>query len=727
MSQWPIRFLNNTGDILPAFGLMRLHDGARLGPGELVLTAELVEADGEEGLYVNSPLDAEDATYGWCRSVKDPPFWVRYDPDNAPTAGDVIGPVEGETFASSDGDGFVVLYVDTDKGLARCDTVGAGTITTDDGFPPGTGGCGCGNCIAGITIPDGTECCVSHTQFYLGNPWLACEDTGLTLEYIGHDEWLTEPFDGPDCDGNQNEYRWHLTIDVDGRSYLTLDLETDNGCDPVCVIYWRDGFDCQCDNAFSLLKPYGKWGGVPRNELSCYACIKPVGPSGVIDELDLTVSPISCGFDACASDVEIQDVIEFANQLAVTQEGFSGLWCLGFQDEEGGFQFTKGPSERCQEGDPDSFFVDADVNGTWFPTRNGGAGCYLPAGRSSLRLGGLADSVCATWSTTAVVGHFGLGGYGPDCDETQDVAGPVCVKLMRLGCDYWFEVAVGYPTSDSLIAGGAITYYSDVGSFTEAGSLAADILEWFNAVHDLTMASNCPTCQSDTCSCADPGYADPTCGTATLMTSATFLDVPPVDPPSPSDTGVCDETCDPPGAPTNPSGSCCFEGECYSFWDEALCNSFGGQWDSTSNDCAGLSSCEESLACCVAGTCVAANGYECDLLGGTSTAGDCNDGVCEEGACCDASDGTCSLQQAADCVSPNYFWGAGTECDPDPCPDLGACCQNDDDQGLDCGAGVDCKCVLKLEADCIGTFAGEGTNCTTSTGCDCRAATCDFL
>lgn len=150
----------------------------------------------------------------------------------------------------------------------------------DDGFPPGTDGCDCGHCFQGVTIPDASgpeKCCTSHLQWPLVNPWLACEDTDLTLEYAGDaDGWLSEPFDGPDCDGNQNEYRWQLTIDVTGRSYLTLVLETDNGCDPVCIIYGRDSFDCQCDNEFVLRKPYGTHIGVDRDDLSCKACLKPV-------------------------------------------------------------------------------------------------------------------------------------------------------------------------------------------------------------------------------------------------------------------------------------------------------------------------------------------------------------------------------------------------------------------------------------------------------------------
>lgn len=284
MTPWKQRFKNSTGAEIPPFGIVKLEGGARESSGELVPAAELSTASGEEALYVISDKAIADDGYGWCRSVSDPPFWVRYDPDDEPSAGDEVGSVNGETYVSTSGRGIVVLYVDSDKGLALCDVLRGGS-DADGGFPAGTEDCDCSHCVKGVTIPDGTECCESLLTWSMRNPWLACADSDLQFEYAGADTWLTEEFDGPSCgEGQSNVYRWRMLPKILDWSFIELVLVTDNGCPQPCIVYARQGFRCQCDNDFSLDQP-GKWDGVARSELSCKVCVKPVGDShGGIDE-----------------------------------------------------------------------------------------------------------------------------------------------------------------------------------------------------------------------------------------------------------------------------------------------------------------------------------------------------------------------------------------------------------------------------------------------------------
>jgi hypothetical protein len=79
---------------------------------------------------------------------------------------------------------------------------------------------------------------------------------------------------------------------------------------------------------------------------------------------------------------------------------------------------------------------------------------------------------------------------------------------------------------------------------------------------------------------------------------------------------------------------------------------------------------------------------------------------CECGACC-SGDGSCDETPEFYCEDdenwylnkPAGTWqGVGTDCDPNPCPQLGACCDGD-------------ECYESLEAACGGVFQGEGTSC----------------
>jgi hypothetical protein len=123
-SDYPLKYKNVSGDVIPAYGIFKLEGGTRQSSNELNPHADLVAADGEEALYVNSGLAVANNGYGNGRSIGDGPFWVLYNPGNAPANGDVVGPVDGETYVDATGSGSVVIYKDTDKGLVLCEKLG---------------------------------------------------------------------------------------------------------------------------------------------------------------------------------------------------------------------------------------------------------------------------------------------------------------------------------------------------------------------------------------------------------------------------------------------------------------------------------------------------------------------------------------------------------------------------------------------------------------------------
>lgn len=547
----------------------------------------------------------------------------------------------------------------------------AETTTPDDGFPPGTGDCNCANCLAGITIPDALECCTSHLRWSLQNPWLACATTDLVLEYAGNDTWLTDPFEGPDCDGNQNEYRWLLEIDIDGRSYLTLVLETDNGCDPVCLIYGRESFVCQCNNVFTRDKPYGTVIGVPFSDVACEVCVKPKG--------QLTDEPItSCGCFPTEVELPLNWTVDF------------------------GAGYTNGTG-TCHLDNCAALFeqslslVTVDDPATLF----GQPFATTTYGPAAVGIMGLLESTTCDEPIATTFGDY--------LNGRPLYAALQCRPNLQNGTLGITLSLYAFPVNDCAnCVGGALTweYYS---ASCEQDFYAPD----FSQPLTLTLADTGAHSFDDIELCA------------TMPTTITLTAVGGT--PSPTSDGVCDETCETtPDAPANPDGYCCFEGSCYDQWDAALCAALGGTFTATGT--CGESTCEDVGPCCVAGTCLETDGYTCvSILGGTLAGGDCDDGVCDEGACCDATDGTCGLALEADCQAPNYFWGAGTDCDPDPCADLGYCCTNDQTPNSgDCGGGGPfCGCIMLPEGQCSGNYGGDGSNCSSCSSCSCVAAFCE--
>lgn len=190
----------------------------------------------------------------------------------------------------------------------------------DSGFPPGTGGCDCGRCLKGVTIPGATQCCDSFLTWTMQNPWLTCATTSLAVSYLPNDQLISEEFTGGD--GNPNTFRYLVTIDKDGRSYIELRLETDNGGDDVCLRYGREGFRCQCDNEFRRDEPYGTIFGIETQNVSCYVCLKPqTQPNG----------PSDCR--ACNIPETIYVVVSgFANGTFSNCTALDGSFALGFSE-----------------------------------------------------------------------------------------------------------------------------------------------------------------------------------------------------------------------------------------------------------------------------------------------------------------------------------------------------------------------------------------------------------
>jgi len=161
---------------------------------------------------------------------------------------------------------------------------GTSTSAPDNGFPDGVE-CDCGHCIAGVTLPSATECCEGHPHFTMTNPISGASEEELDFFYAGSDDWISTPFTIPD---NDDVFVFYIEADVDGRTIMRLVVETDNSGDDVCLEYGMDGFQCNCDNKFILAKPYGLFEGINRSRLSCYACLKPVAPSGDLGGFECT-------------------------------------------------------------------------------------------------------------------------------------------------------------------------------------------------------------------------------------------------------------------------------------------------------------------------------------------------------------------------------------------------------------------------------------------------------
>jgi hypothetical protein len=440
---------------------------------------------------------------------------------------------------------------------------GGTTATPDTGFPDGVE-CDCGPGIEGIPIPDALECCNSHPVWSMVNPIVlnASEDM-LNLGYADNDTWVSEPFT---ISGNANVYVWVMTIDIDGISYLTLTVEEDNSGDDICLVYWRDSFECQRNNAFTRDKPNGQATGIPFDWISCKACVKPNPGDEVAD----------CENGECSWLETL--VIKIPNIFFTVSEPLNGPHVLEYRD-----------SLRS---------------------------CYW-SGSVLTQLGVVTTGLTLTVHPGGII------------FRVQDSA----VPGIGIDEDCWVE---WYLSLDDLDCDAVpiVLEYADRGSS-------------FITVHGV-----------------DPGD---------LEASEVEILTPTFGPPS-SD-GVCDETCTPGVAPTNPAGYCCVRGACLDYIDETFCGELDGSWVAGGN-CA-VGTCSPTGVCCLSGDCIQTSSYGCYLVDGEFLEGEsCTSDPCGVGACCE-TDGSCTSKTESACIADGgFFNGTGVDCGAVVCTLLWCCYPN---------------------------------------------------
>ncbi len=167
-------------------------------------------------------------------------------------------------------------------------------------------------------------------------------------------------------------------------------------------------------------------------------------------------------------------------------------------------------------------------------------------------------------------------------------------------------------------------------------------------------------------------------------------------------------------------GACCGQGGTCSFLTGAECLAEGGLFQGDNTPCEPNPCPQPSGACCTSGNCLdGITSEECTgngvvYLGNNTT---CATSNCPFGACC--SPGGCTLRTSGECgLVPNGdFLGVGTDCDPDPCPELTQAC---------CFEGSPPTCSNLVDTTC-GVFGGVaqgfGTACST-TDCFPTGACC---
>lgn len=460
---------------------------------------------------------------------------------------------------------------------------GGGPLTDeqqDDGFPDGVT-CDCDHCLEGVTIPDGTECCKSHTTWSFTNPWLTCATTDLLLHYAGTDRWVSDEFAGPE--GDPNTYRWVLTVDVDGLlagvpnyTALTLTVAQDNGGDPVCLVYGRVGFDCQCDNSLTRKKPYGKVHGVELNDTSCNVCLKPE-------------NIVSCTRTGC-------EWLEF-----VLVELPSGVW-----------------SEGC----------DPDV-------------CGLSGDHYLISEG---EDTCA-WSKGISGGTAGCGGVGTSESEIRFYIDHIrdrivlSVRTSDSATDgsTFLEWTLDGFACDGVTTTATLTFYAD-GSTGAGGCEVSDDLSATEVIVHLPSggtATDSGACEDEDCipgipptnpagGCCFGGYCldfvdEALCNEFGGGWSANIDD--------------CLESC-------NPTGSCCVAGGCF-LGTQQVCDLVGGTFAAGAH--CDDNPCEDGACCRGNGTCEVVPEAACNGAGdhwyGAGT--NCTGKSCEGTCCCDGPETCC--------------------------------------------------------------------------------------
>jgi hypothetical protein len=146
-------------------------------------------------------------------------------------------------------------------------------------------------------------------------------------------------------------------------------------------------------------------------------------------------------------------------------------------------------------------------------------------------------------------------------------------------------------------------------------------------------------------------------------------------------------------------GACCLEDSCVTS-TEYECAEDGGYFMGSGT------TCDPNL--CLLGACCLQNGHcrwvtpaECDGLGGTflGHGTSCDPSDCP-GACCEPW-GACTITSQGECILPNIWHDGTVTCEPNPCPQPGACCLWD-------------YCEILPEPQCDyenGHFLGNSTSC----------------
>lgn len=483
--------------------------------------------------------------------------------------------------------------------LVRMANSTAGSTTTDDGFPPGTEGCDCDHCLEGTTIPDGTECCRSHTTWSFKNPWLTCTETDLLLHYAGGDTWISDVFDGPT--GNANTYRFQLTIDVDGilsgvpnYTYLALVLEDDNGGDDVCLQYGRLGFDCQCDNLLTRKKPFGKVSGIEIADTSCNLCLKPeVGGENPDSEM-------SC---SCNGSEWVIPSVVVVNIPSAPSNGACD--CSEF---EGDHYLT---------ADPDKPFGFGGVGDLWAV---GMTACANGASVLALSCSGSKLYVTVHQLDASSATAYTLVQYQVGCTDAIDFSAPITMTMTFASNAPWPDCGVDWP-SEITISGPSADPH---GSPTSTGACDDD---------DCTPGT-VPSNPSG--ACCYGGYC------------LDFIDETLCDDFGGqwyADSADCDTSC-------NPTGACCVSGGCFS-GTSAVCDAVGGNFVS-GGDCDD-DPCEFGACCRADGSCEQSLEADCQGTGGYWNGLDvaCGSVNCTVRCCCYNVAGSCFREDisVAECES----------------------------------------------------------------------------
>lgn len=605
-------------------------------------------------------------------------------------------------------EGSFVMIVEEDQSGRLVAVRGLGeAVDPDSGdgeFPPGwRGGPCCGNCKGGVTIADaeGLECCESHLEWAMLNPWLNVNlptaSQALILKYIGDHVWLSDPFTGPDCDPSatttQNEYRWKLTIDVDGVSYLDVVLETDNGCDALCLRYWMNGFNCLCENKFVIDKPHGYWAGLPIGSgFACSVCLVPGSKLATLNLESLGLVE-DCGFCGEGNPYSTEDLI----------------W-VGF----------------------------SSVEDDW------GEGCGVISGIHPLfdRESTHPEKPETCWRRHNI-GHCRFDSVGP-CQLNPNLRMMCDIKESQseTPAGYWynlgFDIFCALEPANNL-ATVYVRLYDGNGGYnpqeltyqTTEWDCTSDVVELTKVfdggcnVNEIDGQFGSPCCRGPSGQSADPWWQqdEVPCSfpdTCTLYLNGTVVEF---EETLPTYTGACeDEGCTDTAAPTDPDdGCCCFLDEDFPFWDESLCTEFGGVWYS---DCA-EAACNPLGACCLpSGDCIYVGAYYCGLLNGTAFPGEECEGQECEGACCRNATEGCVVTSPDDCTGSDYFFGIGTTCVGKDCL-LGACCRPK--VGSTCTVNDDCTCDDDVFSTVCDDLSGEhsgGDTCATITACNCAGGIC---